>query len=343
MTALRKYARLECTGLWRLTPGAQLREVVVGLRDTTLVFADPRTEMALSHWSLPSVERVNPGEMPAVFTPGRTEDGGPSETIELDDADMIAALETVRVTLIRRRPHPGRLRGGMVALGAGLAALVVLIWLPDAMISHTASVLPTATRVQIGKMGLADAARLTGSPCAEPLGQRASAVLAQRMAGFGLGEILVLRDGVRDVTVLPGGIVLVPDAALRATDDPEAMIGRILAAAVAAQGSDPVVPLLKYAGLIATMRLLTSGVLPEGSADGYAESLLKTPLPAAPAETLLEAFKTMGLSATPYAKAVDPSGETTLPLIEGDPFAGRSPAPVISDNDWISLQGICAT
>ena len=62
MTALTKYQRLECVGLWRLTASAQLREVVVGLRDTTLVLADPRTEMALSHWSLPSVERVNPGE-----------------------------------------------------------------------------------------------------------------------------------------------------------------------------------------------------------------------------------------------------------------------------------------
>ena len=66
MTALTKYQRLECVGLWRLTASAQLREVVVGLRDTTLVLADPRTEMALSHWSLPAVERLNPGQMPAL-------------------------------------------------------------------------------------------------------------------------------------------------------------------------------------------------------------------------------------------------------------------------------------
>jgi hypothetical protein len=85
MTALTKYQRLECVGLWRLTATAQLREVVVGLRDTTLVLADPRSEMALSHWSLPSVERVNPGEMPALFTPGRLDDGSP----RLDDGRPI--------------------------------------------------------------------------------------------------------------------------------------------------------------------------------------------------------------------------------------------------------------
>ncbi len=341
MTALEKYQRLECTGLWRLTAGAQLREVVVGLRETTLVFADPRTEMALSHWSLPSVERVNPGESPAIFTPGRTEEGAPSETIELEDPDMIAALETVHTTLVRRRPRPGRLRGGVVAASAGLAALVVIFWLPDAMISHTASVLPTATRVQIGKMALADAARLTGSPCTEPLGRRAAVALAQKLAGFGVGEIDVVRDGVPDVTVLPGGIVLVGDALLTASEDPEPVLGRILAAVVAAKASDPVVPLLHHAGLIATTRLLTSGALPEGSVAGYAEAALATQ--ATPGnEALLEAFKTLGLAATPYAKALDPTGEATLPLIEGDPFKGRSPAPVVSDNDWISLQGICA-
>ncbi|NBZ88347.1 hypothetical protein [Stagnihabitans tardus] len=341
MTALEKYQRLECTGLWRLTPSAQLREVVVGLRETTLVFADPRTEMALSHWSLPSVERVNPGEMPAVFTPGRTDEGGPSETIELEDPDMIAALEVVHTTLIRRRPRPGRLRGGAVALGAGVAALALLIWLPDAMISYTASVLPTATRVQIGKMALADAQRLTGSPCAEPLGARAGIALAQRMAALGVGEIAVVRDGAQEVTVLPGGIVLLANGLLTSSEDPEPVLGRILAALVAAKEADPVVPLLHHAGLISTTRLLTSGVLPEGAVEGYAEAALSTRAEA-PTEPLLEAFKTLGLSSTPYAKSLDPETDI-LPLIEGDPFQGRSPAPVISDNDWISLQGICAT
>ena len=75
MTALAKYQRLECTGLWRPTAAAQMREVVVGLGSTTLVLADPKTAMALAHWSLPSLERLNPGEMPAIFAPGRMTDG----------------------------------------------------------------------------------------------------------------------------------------------------------------------------------------------------------------------------------------------------------------------------
>ncbi len=342
MTALTKYQRLECTGLWRLTAAAQLREVVVNLRDTTLVLADPRSEMALSHWSLPSVERVNPGEMPALYTPGRLQDGSPSETVELDDPDMIAALETVRTTLSRRRPRPGRVRGATVAVTVALVGLFGFLWLPEAMIRHTASVLPTATRIQIGKLALADAARLTGSPCANVLGQRGAAVLAQKLSGQGVGEIDVVRDGVADALALPGGIVLVSDKLLDTLQDPEPVAGYILAAIERAEVSDPVLPVLRYAGLVATVRLLTTGHLPEGAVNGYAESLLAAKPLTLDEERLLEKFRQVNLSSTAFARAVDPSGESTIGLIEADPFKGTSPAAILPDNDWISLQAICA-
>jgi hypothetical protein len=45
---------------------------------------------------------------------------------------------------------------------------------------------------------------------------------------------------------------------------------------------------------------------------------------------------------SPYAYAVDPTGETVLALIEADPFRSKSPQPVLTDGDWISLQAICA-
>lgn len=341
MTALQKYQRLECSGLWRLTAAAQLREVVVGLRDTTLVLADPRTEMALSHWSLPSVERVNPGEMPAVFTPGRTDDGSPSETVEIDDPDMIAALETVRITLIRRRPRPGRVRGLPLLLGGVLAVGFGVFWLPEAMIRHTASVLPTATRVQIGKLAQAEAARLTGSACVSPAGLQGGAALAQNLSGQGVGEIVVVRDGVKGAVALPGGIVLVSNTLVQTAPDPEPVAGYILAAMLRADLSDPVISILRHAGLTATLRLLTTGHLPEGALAGYAERLLNaTPAPLED-ERLLEKFRQVNVSSTAYAHSLDPTGASVLGLIEADPFKGISPAPILSDNDWIRLQSIC--
>ena len=342
MTALTKYQRLECVGLWRLTATAQLREVVVGMRDTTLVLADPRTEMALSHWSLPSVERVNPGVMPAVFTPGRLDDGTPNETVEIEDPEMIAALETVRTTLIRRRPKPGRLRGVSLALGATFAVVFGVFWLPEAMIRHTASVLPVATRVQIGKQALTEAARLTGSACQGSLGRQGAGALAQKLSGQGLGEIVVVRDGVAGAVALPGGIVLVSNALVLGAEDAEPLAGFILAALLRADINDPVIPVLRHAGLAATVQLLTTGHLPEGALDGYAESLLNAEPMALADDQLLEKFRQIAVSSSAYARTLDPSGASTASLIAGDPFKGISTVPILSDNDWIRLQGICA-
>ena len=341
MTAVDKYQRLECTGLWRAGTDAQLREVVVGLRDATLLLSDPRTDMALTHWSLPAVERINGNDLPALFTAGRLDDGTPAETLEVEDPDMIAALDTIHVALVRRQPHPGRLRGVTIIATLTLIACISILWLPGAMIRHTASVLPQATRVQIGKLALADLGRLTGFPCASELGKRASATLALHLSAAGVAEIAVVRDAVDPTISLPGGLVVVGNALMSRFEDPEVLAGFVLAEAVRAEQADPVIPILTHAGLMATFRLLTTGQLPAGAVSGYAETLLKSPATAPDDERLLDRFSKVNLAASTYARALDPTGEATLALIEADPFQGRSPALILDDNTWISLQGIC--
>ncbi|MDZ4136926.1 MAG: hypothetical protein U1D06_15250, partial [Paracoccaceae bacterium] len=169
MTALKKYQRLESSGLWRDGIAAQRREVIVNLGDTSLVLSDPKSEGVLVHWSLPAVARLNPGDLPARYAPGPDS----TESLELDDADMIGALETVHAALEAARPHPGRLRNVIVAaVAVGLAGLGVF-WLPGALVAHTASVLPPATRIEVGRLALADITRLTGQTCSARRGQQA--------------------------------------------------------------------------------------------------------------------------------------------------------------------------
>ena len=69
MTALKKYQRLECSGLWRETPQDQRREVLVRFGDATLVLSDPKSGEAVSHWSLPAIERINQGAGAAGLRP----------------------------------------------------------------------------------------------------------------------------------------------------------------------------------------------------------------------------------------------------------------------------------
>lgn len=339
-TALRRYARLESRGLWRELPEAQRREVVVGLRQATLVISDPKSDQPLTHWSLPAVTRVNPGQMPALFAPGE----GAVETLELDDDEMIAALATVHGAIERARPHPGRLRGaGVLGLVAGLAA-AALFWLPGAVINHTAGVLPPATRTDIGAGVLVDLTQLTGPVCAGSAGRAALNRLTRRLfPGDGSIRLEVVREGTVGALHLPGDQIILSQALLAEADGPEIAAGYALAEATRAATTDPLPALLHHAGLIATLRLLTSGRLPASAMNGYAEALLRarpTPVEAGP---LLARFRTVGLSATPYALAVDPTGETVLPLVEGDPFPQGAPAPLMADQDWVALQDICGS
>lgn len=337
MTALVKYDRLESLGLWRDPAHPRGRDVVVAFRDATLVLSDPKSDLALSHWSLPAVLRLNPGALPALFAPGAEAD----ETLEIDDPSMIAALDTVHTALLRRRARPGRLRA--VVLTAAMAGTLALgvFWLPDALVRHTASVLPEVSRAEIGRATLTELTRLTGPACDGRAGTKAAAMLAARLFGPAPATILVLGDGLEGALALPGGLVLLGRGVVETGKDAETAAGYALAAAVAAEAADPMVPLLQHAGMSASFRLLTTGHLPDTALRGYAEVLLRQRADQ-PAEPLLARFEQAGVRMTPYAYALDPTGETVLSLIEADPFRSGGARPVLTDEDWVSLQAICA-
>lgn len=340
MTALAKYQRLEARGLWRDLPEAQRREVVVALGEASLVMTDPRSNAPLAHWSLPALIRANPGQVPAVYTPG--EDA--AESLELDDADMVQALETVHRAIESAKARPGRLRGTILAatLAGVLAAGVFL--LPDAVIRHTASVLPPATRAAIGRIALEDMARLTGAPCVAPAGRAALDRLSARLfPGEARVDLFVVREALTGATYLPDRRVVLSESLLAEAEGPEVAAGHVLAAWSVAAADDPMIGLLTHAGLVATFRLLTSGNLPADAVAGYADTVLRRPFQPPPTEPFLARVRAAEVSSSPYAYAVDPTGETVLPLIEADPFPAGPPRPLLPDAEWVALQDICST
>ncbi|MEY4871897.1 MAG: hypothetical protein RLZZ563_1227 [Pseudomonadota bacterium] len=337
MTALKKYERLESPGLWRDAPGGQRREVIVAFREASLVLSDPRTDIPLSHWSLPAVERLNTGALPALYGPSIDSD----ETLEIDDPDMIAALETIRGALKKGTPRPGRLRGTILGIGTLGILAIGFVFLPDALVRHTASVLPPATRAQIGMAALADVTRLTGAPCSTPLGNRALELLSERLFGGAAVQFHVLRTGLAQSALLPGNLILFGAPMIEAAPLPEAPAGFAIAETLQAEGADPMLAILRHAGITATVRLLTTGSLPDGALDGYGETLLTSPRAPLPDETLLARFDAAAVSSAAYAFVLDPTGETTLGLIEADPYRGGSPRALLNAEDWASLQAIC--
>lgn len=336
MTALRDFERLEAAGLWRAAPDAQRRDVIISVGDATLTITD-MSDRPLAHWSLAAVERANPGEFPAIFHP----DGDPGETLEIaeDETTMLEAIDKVRAAIDRRRPHPGRLRAASVLASLVVLALVVFLWLPSALQNHAVSVVPDIKRKALGQALLGRIERVTGQACTTA---DTAPILDKLALRTGARRLVVFRSGLATSLHLPGGIVLLNRTFVEDHEDPAVAAGAILAERARAATEDPLAELLASGGPLASFRLLTTGQLNRATLDHYVETVLSTPRPDLPDEALLAEFARAAIPSTPYAYALDITGETTIGLIEADPMAGRVLEPVLNDRDWVRLQNICS-
>ncbi|THH37476.1 hypothetical protein E4Z66_09175 [Aliishimia ponticola] len=335
MVALKKYARIEASGLWRPAEGEQRRDVIAVLGDATLTIKTG-TDQALAHWSIAAIDRANPGKMPARFHP----DGDPGEELELpeSEAEMIDAIEKLRRAVERARPRPGRLRLLGILASLALVAYMAIFWLPGALLTHTLSVVPPAGRAQIGQALFGRISRVTGPACGTSANMSSLARLGSRLD---TPRLAVMRGGFDSTLMIPGGRVLLSRKLVEDFEEPDVVAGFILAERARAAQEDPLRRLLDFGGVTSTFRLLTTGRLSQGVLDAYAEHLLVQSAPQPAPDQMLPVFAAMNVGSTAYAYALDVTGETVLPLIEGDPMRGKPPVPLVSDADWLRIQAIC--
>ena len=335
MTALNDYERLEATALWRPEGESQRREVVVSLGEATLKIADSN-DLALTHWSLPAVERVNSvSDTPAVYAPASDSD----ERLEIDDEMMIEAIARVQRAIDRRRPRPGRLRGVMIAGVVAATTAAAVFWLPDALVDQATRIVPPVTRAEIGTQLLTRVQRLSGSPCETVHGARALSTLRTRLGTK--GRVVIVDSGVAVSRHLPGGIILLNRALVEDYEQPQVVAGYILAEMQRAAERDPLEDFLREAGVMTTLRLLTTGEVPDAALDAHAEALLTAPLTPPDTDALIARFAEAAVPASPYAYAVDITGTQTLALIEADAVQPTPARPIMPDSQWVALQAVC--
>lgn len=335
-TALAQYQRLETTGLWRDRPGAGRREVIVRMGEATLTLLDPRDEQALSHWSLPAVRRLNPGQKPALFSPAADS----AESVEISDDTMIAALKKVARAVNASHGRGARWRG-IFALVIAVIIIVTGLWLGRGfLVSHTADLISPPRRAEIGQQALVDASRLAGPPCNDERGRRALAKLSAHLFGTKDAPAIYILPGESSRPVsLPGRIILLPRSLIE-QDSPEALAGAVLVQDLAAQAEDPLLALLRHGGIIATFNLLTSGKLPQETFDGYIVHQMNKPEVQIPHETIVETFKEARIPLAPYARWAHSPDEATL--VAADSHRDLATSPLLSDDDWIAIQSVCS-
>lgn len=336
MTALDKYVRLESGALWRPNPEAQRRDVAISFGDATLVITDSAGR-PLAHWSLPALERQNPGEMPAIYAP----DTGADEIVEIADETMVEAIEEICAAMAKARPKPGKLRHWVTSSLIAVTLALAIFWLPGALTRQTLAVVPTPKRVEIGATILRHMQSDTGAPCGEPRANVAANRLAARLFGENTQtQIIVVPDLVQGAVALPGALIVVDFGLLRASDDPAAAAGFILASHATRMQADPLGRILQEAGLGITFQLLTTGDLPPETLQAAAQAFVSPRAVQIDPEQLRALFAAKQIPQAPYLAVAD-ARSGTMPDLGDDPLEITDLLPVLNDSDWVSLQNIC--
>ena len=221
MTALEQYSRLEATGLWREAPDAQRRDVLVSLGDATLMIST-LSEVALAHWSLPAVARLNPGRRPALYSPRRGHRGAAgNRRSRHDHGDRNRA----------RRDRPQTAPSGAVAVldrggarrrHAGAGGLLV------AGRADAGRPSPFCPRPAAQRSAPASCRRSGDWPdrsCTNPRGSTALNRLARRTFGEGAPRVALLPSSVPETLALPGGILVANAGLVEDHETPEVLAG----------------------------------------------------------------------------------------------------------------------
>jgi hypothetical protein len=338
MTALNEFDRLEASALWRPEGETQRVEVVVSMGKATLIISD-LNDKTLSHWSLPAIERINgTNERLAIYSPGTDTD----ERLETEDDTMIAAILRIQRAIERGTPRPGRLRTLVMGTTIASAAALAVFWLPGALVRQAVSIVPEVTRAQIGATLLSHVTRLSGQECTSVHGAQALLALKTQLMRPSAGGVIVLRSGVQVAQHLPGGYILLNRSVIEDFEDPDVVAGFIMAEQQRAAQIDPLEDLLRSAGLTASLKLLTSGQIPNKTLESYAEKLLRQDMQPVNMDQLATRFIEAQVRPQPYAYAIDITGVSTLPLIEAGDLNTEETEPVLQDGEWVALQGICS-
>jgi len=334
MTALKEYARLEATGLWKASEDSQRKEVIVSFGNATLVLSDIN-EVPLTHWSLAAVDRVGT-HLPAIYTVGA--DG--TESLEIEDPAMVDAVERIRLPLRPAPPREGSLRLAFFFGSFLLAVLVIWLWLPGTLAQHTARVIPPSKSLEIGNNILGYVEDFTGTECQTDEGALALARLRARLLPEEPGRLRVADLGAQPSIHLPGGFILLHISVIEEFSGPSVIAGYILREDVLRDQNDPILDFFNAAGLGATIWFLTTGDVEEHHYESYARQKITRTTAAPEDEALLARFANRQVPSTPFAYALDPSGQRTKLLIDLDPVSDTYPL-ILNDTDWLALQAIC--
>jgi Zn-dependent protease with chaperone function len=373
MTALAKYAKLESEARYFDGESAQPRDVFLSFGERSLIIIG-FNDVAIAHWPLASLRAIGLRRDKAVqLVPHRDSD----ERLVLSDRHMLNAIGEVCPDLYHRPVDRKGVRRAVLWAGAAVGSLALIVFvLVPALAGQLALMIPPEREQQLGDaivdqiqsvMELATGNRpLT---CDHKAGQAALERMVARL-GPDLGLPYPLRVGVIDHEMInafavPGGRIVIMRGLLKAAGNPEEVAGVLAHEIGHVVYHDPTRAALRAAGTAGILGLLLGDVFGAGivvvASDAVINASYQRDAEIRADEIAYGLLAEAELPSRPFAgfftKLRGKYGEMDgiLKLIASHPgLEGRAQRaaaadligdgpyePVLSDQDWIALRGIC--
>lgn len=332
-----KFVRLEAPGYWRQNIEKPGRHVAVHLGDTSITLYS-KSNVALGHWSLHGIRRIDGGGSPAIYAVDSSE----TEVVEISDETMIDAIEqwqNEKAAAPKKFKFP--VRGAVAALLALAVAAAIAHFAPREGPRLVASFVTPSSREKIGERLFESLKPELARHCESEEGADALKKLAARLYPEDRVEIKIV-DGLEPESAhLPGGTIVIDKGLLTRHDGPEAVAGHVLLEHLIMAENDPVARLIDKAGLPAAPNIVFESLIEDELLLDFFRSMQAEPRPPVAPEELLEQFRASGFSSTPFGLTFEGNREVADAAVESDPFKNATYQPLLSDGDWIRLQGIC--
>jgi beta-barrel assembly-enhancing protease len=372
-TALERYALLEAQGTWFDGRSARPRAVAVKFGEATLTLLGPG-DVPLAHWALASLRAVpdQGARGTLVLVPAQDSE----ERLTLDDPDMIAAIRAVCPDLTRLKAPRGTARRVLLWAGGAVGSVLLIVFVLIPMLSERlATMIPPAREAALGREVIVQIRQVLsrfGEPipvCDAPAGRAALDRMLARLephAGSHVPITLSVFDHpMVNAFAVPGGQVVLMRGLIEKAESPEEVAGVLAHEIGHVINRDPTRLTLRAAGSAGLLGLLVGDVR-GGTAIAVMTDALISASYTREAEAMADqaAHRIMtgaGLPLEPFAGfflrlarearrgpgllshlATHPDlNARAEEARQADRWGGTPFLPVISDNDWVALRGIC--
>ena len=219
----------------------------------------------------------------------------------------------------------------------GLVALIAsIVVFEDRIAGSMAGFIPAAQKLEIGERIFNQITAQSGSRCRTFSGDRALQALSARLLGSGW-SVRVIGGNSEISTHLPGRILVVSNALLKKQERLLVFGGYLVEERMRAQMAEPMVALLRSAGLRSSTMFVLRNNMDESILREFAGAQLSAEKTAVDPRMLASAFSAAGV---PFSPIVNATGSTTTGLAL-NPEPSREDEQLISDRDWQNLRSIC--